>query len=208
MTEDTWLRSTSLKAMLAIIKGKVSDRKLQLFACACGRRNSHKMQNYYDQHVLDVAERYADGLASKDALATAFDRGDECPTDDLDAAEFIAHDSFEYACFEADCAARDAQHGGTTQEQVRSLLCTLLRDIVGNPFRPCAIDRSWGIQNARTVMKTARFIYERRAFDRLPKLADALEKADCVNAEVLQHCRDQGPHVRGCWLVDLLLGRS
>ena len=49
---------------------------------------------------------------------------------------------------------------------------------------------------------------EERAFDRLPILADALEDAGCDNADILNHCRSAGPHVRGCWVVDLVLGRS
>ncbi len=54
----------------------------------------------------------------------------------------------------------------------------------------------------------ARSIYDDRAFDRLPVLADALEDAGCTDAAILDHCRGPGPHVRGCWVVDLILGKS
>jgi hypothetical protein len=52
----------------------------------------------------------------------------------------------------------------------------------------------------------ARAVYDERAFDRLPILADALEEAGCDSAELLAHCRNSGPHVRGCWAVDAVRG--
>jgi hypothetical protein len=58
------------------------------------------------------------------------------------------------------------------------------------------------------VDRLASHIYDSRAFDRLPILADALEEAGCKDAEILAHCRGPGPHVRGCWVVDLVLGKE
>ena len=81
----------------------------------------------------------------------------------------------------------------------------LVRDIFGNPFRPVTLDPSWQTPN---VLALAETIYEERAFERLPILADALMDAGCDDEEALSHCRSSGPHVRGCWLVDLLLGKS
>ena len=57
-------------------------------------------------------------------------------------------------------------------------------------------------------MALARTIYEERAFDGMPVLSDALEEAGCNDADILDHCRQAGPHVRGCWVVDLILGKS
>lgn len=84
----------------------------------------------------------------------------------------------------------------------------LLRDLFGNPFRPVTSDPAWLTWNEATVVKLAQGIYADRAFDRLPVLADALEDAGCNNADILAHCRHPGPHVRGCWVVDLLTGWS
>jgi hypothetical protein len=81
----------------------------------------------------------------------------------------------------------------------------LLRDIFGNPFRPAAIDPRW---LTSTAVSLAGAIYEERAFDRLPILADALEDAGCDNADILTHLRGEGPHARGCWAVDLVLGKG
>jgi hypothetical protein len=83
-----------------------------------------------------------------------------------------------------------------------------LRDLFGNPFRPLAINPAWLAWNDGTVVKLAQSIYDDRAFDRLPILADALEDAGCNDAELLSHLRGPGPHVRGCWALDLILGRS
>jgi hypothetical protein len=82
----------------------------------------------------------------------------------------------------------------------------LLRDIFGNPFRPVKLKPAW---LTSTVVQLARGIYEERAFDRMPILADALQDAGCDNDDVLDHCRDaKQVHVRGCWVVDLVLGKS
>ena len=81
----------------------------------------------------------------------------------------------------------------------------LLRDILGNPFRPVAVDPDW---LTSTVVALARQMYESRDFSPMPVLADALQAAGCDNEDILAHCRGPGPHVRGCWMVDLLLGKS
>ncbi|MBA4191171.1 MAG: hypothetical protein C0467_24590 [Planctomycetaceae bacterium] len=80
----------------------------------------------------------------------------------------------------------------------------LLREIIGNPFRPVSLDPVWLTSD---VVALARGIYEERAFDRMPILADALQDAGCDNADILDHCRGNSPHVRGCWVVDLVLGK-
>ena len=80
----------------------------------------------------------------------------------------------------------------------------LLRDIFGNPFRPVSLDPSW---LKPSVLRFAQATYDDRAFINMPILADALEEAGCTNADVLSHCRSEGPHVRGCWVVDLILGK-
>ncbi len=81
-------------------------------------------------------------------------------------------------------------------------------EIFGNPFRAALLNATWLQWNDNTVQKMAKAIYIKHAFDRLPILADALEEAGCNNAEILDHCRSPGPHVRGCWVVDLLLGKG
>ena len=82
---------------------------------------------------------------------------------------------------------------------------TLLRDVAGNPFRPMTFHPGWRSEMARTLART---IYEGRAFDQLPALAEVLERVGCHDPDVLGHCRGPGPHVRGCWAIRLVLGRE
>jgi hypothetical protein len=84
----------------------------------------------------------------------------------------------------------------------------LIRDLFGNPFRSITIDFVWLAWNNETIPKLAEAIYDERRFADLPILADALEEAGCDNADLLNHCRQPGEHVRGCWVVDRLLGKS
>jgi hypothetical protein len=83
--------------------------------------------------------------------------------------------------------------------------CGFLHDIFGNPFRPATIDPSW---LTSTVVSLARTIYDARSFELMPVLADALMDAGCGSEDVLDHCRGPNNHVRGCYVVDLLLNRS
>ncbi|MBA4191444.1 MAG: hypothetical protein C0467_25985 [Planctomycetaceae bacterium] len=80
-----------------------------------------------------------------------------------------------------------------------------LRDIFGNPFRQVAVNPFW---LTSTVVALAEHIYQERAFDQMPILADALQDAGCDNEEILNHCRQSGEHVRGCWLIDILTRRK
>jgi hypothetical protein len=90
----------------------------------------------------------------------------------------------------------------------------MLRDLFGNPFRPASLDPDWLTWKDGTIPKMAQTIYEARELpsghldrDRLAILGDALEDAGCSDPEILGHCQGPGPHVRGCWVVDLLLGK-
>jgi hypothetical protein len=98
----------------------------------------------------------------------------------------------------------DLMDGATSGE--RAAQADLLRDIFGNPFRPVAFGPEW---RSDTAVSLARHIYESRDFSTMPILADALQDAGCDNADILNHCRDpQQVHVRGCWVVDLVLGKA
>jgi len=80
-----------------------------------------------------------------------------------------------------------------------------LRDIFGNPFRPVAFAPEW---RTDTVVALARQMYDAREFGAMPILADALQDAGCEEGQILEHCRGTGPHVRGCWVVDFVLGKE
>jgi hypothetical protein len=99
-------------------------------------------------------------------------------------------------------------HRRTAKEDERNSQLSLFRDIIGNPFRPAIVEPAWLAWSDGIVRRLARTIYEVRAFERMPILADALEEAGCDNADILKHCRQPGEHVRGCWVVDLILGMT
>ncbi len=80
----------------------------------------------------------------------------------------------------------------------------LIHEVYGNPFSPAPLDRAWLTSD---VIALATAIHDQRAFERMPELADALERVGCDNEEVLSHCRQSGGHVRGCWLLDAILGK-
>ena len=129
-------------------------------------------------------------------------------------------DAADYCTRAVDCADSlllgvkpevvEQDDGLETESGIRRAIADLLRDIFGNPFRPSLPPPpavlAW---NDSTVPRIAAGIYEERAFDRMPILADALLDAGCENEEILQHCRQQkGVHTRGCWVIDLHLGKE
>ncbi len=102
-------------------------------------------------------------------------------------------------------AWKAAEKAEAEAEAEAEALSQLLRDVVGHPFRPVTVEPRWLTSN---VVGLARTIYDDRAHDHLPVLADALMDAGCDVEELLQHCRSEGLHARGCWAVDLLLEKE
>jgi hypothetical protein len=191
-----------------------SDRKFRLLTAACCRflwRTAHlpfaDLPLYRDQGWLDRIERLADGELTPADAATVEEywelpvhafTGDEIP--------------LRYGCLNPPRLLW--QFGATTPilpmfewffPQPSALGCELVRDVFGNPFRPRAFDPAW---RTAAAVELARSAYDRRDFGLLPILADALQEAGCEDAGVLAHCRAGGPHVRGCWVVDGVLGKE
>jgi hypothetical protein len=98
--------------------------------------------------------------------------------------------------------------GAPGETQSGRLLGAWRHDLFDGYGRPVTISPAWLSWNDGTVVKLARTIYDDRGFEDLPVLADALEDAGCTDEAILGHCRGPGPHVRGCWVVDLLLGKG
>jgi hypothetical protein len=105
----------------------------------------------------------------------------------------------------ADQSVESEKIMGWTAIDPNAILADVLREIIGNRFRPAAIDAKW---LTATVRSLAQQMYESRDFSTMPVLADALEEAGCTNADLLSHVRGPGPHVRGCWALDLIFGKS
>jgi hypothetical protein len=97
---------------------------------------------------------------------------------------------------------------GVAARAEATIQARLLRGVFGNPSRPASIDAAWLRWNDGVVLKIAQGIYDEHAFNRLPILGDALLDAGCDDEDILAHCRSKGPHIRGCWVIDLILGKE
>jgi len=228
MTEQEWLECTDDAQLWEsdVLWDRASERKYQLFAVAWCRRIWHLFPNEWSRHAVETLERVAEGLCDEAALQAAWDLFESLsPDPHADLSETQAHAlSAALTCVidkeyrlatvaSAYCqgAIRASQRRTDFEEDIQRLEkddCDLIRELFGNPFRPIAVNPSWLMWNDGTVIKLAQGIYNDLAFDRLPILADALEEAGCNNAHILAHCRQPGEHVRGCWVVDLILGKE
>ncbi len=229
MTEVEWLNCTAPEAMIRFLDNhfpEVEDedpavwfvgRKLRLFAVACCRHIEHLLTDSRSRKALEVIERYVDGMArSTERRQASVHAG--AVVGDLEgvidgrfqaawAASSAIDDVFDEPtdCCEAAKVAAAASRSKSSEETYQA---ALLRDVFGNPYRPLNLRPEWLVWASGTVVKMAKAIYDERAFDRLPILADALEDAGCDNADILAHLRGPGPHVRGCWVVDLILSKG
>jgi hypothetical protein len=224
MTEVEWLSATDPRAMLQHLSegGQPSERKARLFAVAVCRRIWPLLADERSRGAVEVAERFAEGQADARELAaaTAAVEGAIAGWGLAENAIWRAARSALWldagsAAHEAAFAACCGDRGGPAERRFGPLYaamsaeqaaqCGLLRDIVGNPFRPPRLEPAF---LTPAVAPIARRAYDERDFAALPVLADALEDAGCTEAELLGHLRSAGPHVRGCWAIDLLLGKS
>jgi hypothetical protein len=202
--------------MLSQLEGRKTDRKVRLFAAACGRV------------ILDELTQVATTFREFDppnpvaVIQTAEDHADDPTAVALEAANRHARQTADLCArhmhFSVDSIYRSILPrfrllAWITTERVGGLApavdpgtqCRLLRCVFYNPFRPVTADPSWFTS---TVTALAHGIYVDRAFDRLPIFADALQDTGCNHDDLLNHCRGSGPHARGCWVVDLVLGKS
>jgi hypothetical protein len=198
MNSSEWLGSKSPEEMLdwlaEQLDDRVSERKLRLFTCATKYAIWHLM-NDNERSLTRLFEAFADGQASKTALYVAI-VGRE-PTEE---PEFYPYT----VCDAMDDSWATAQRSGDPESAFPSQ-ASFLRDIFGNPFLPIAAAPAW---QTSTVVGLAKTIYDERRFDRMAGLADELCRAGCPNPEILEHCHQAADHVRGCWVVDLLLAKS
>jgi hypothetical protein len=219
MTGAEWLSCTDSRPMLNFLRGKTSDRKLRLFGAACLRRMEDEFPDQETDTAVRVAEEYADGLVGSNVLKKA-----RTATERL--TKFESMNRLRIAASQL-CALEISYSVSSVLELLfdharegkwlppflpssrMSFSSSLLREITGTlPFKSVSLEPDWLAWNDRTIPKLAQAIYDDRAFDRLAILADALEDAGCTDAAILAHCRQPGTHVRGCWVVDLLLGKE
>jgi hypothetical protein len=232
MTEIVWLVSTDPAQMLELVRYKTSDRKLRLLACACCRLHWNHLTDANLRNAIEVSERFADQEATPAQLSAASRKARRAVAK-LREAEAASHEQVRRLM---DAGVRDIPQydyvamlaaeaiSGIAYKAINLVLWIvrrdlwpveidptqrdkpgLLRDIFGNPCRPVTLDPTW---QTSTVTALAQRMYESRDFSAMPILADALQDAGCDHPDTLDHCHDNGPHVRGCWLVDLLLEKT
>jgi hypothetical protein len=236
MIEEAWLSSTDTAWMLFRAEVESSFRKLALFQLECSRQLCERFPAEWTIHellreaylVVDdptigplasialLAHEYAEATATRLNRLVEQSRGKMRRSVQEASREGVAANLLHMAVsaegwwrqvteiddplLAAQYAALEGQREAVCRENLH-----LLRCIVGNPFRPVTIHDSW---RSEAVVALAAAIYTERAFDRLPILADALQEAECDHPDVLEHCRRAGPHTRGCWVVDSVLGKS
>jgi hypothetical protein len=206
MTEAEWLASENAGDLLQFLRYFAGGpplekraRKYRLFACACVRRTPGLLADEVSRNTVALVERLADHQTIAEALAEARAAGVTVVRKMLLRSPRMAATDVYYSLCRSDAPP-----------------ASLLRCIFGNPFRPSPPPPpgvlAW---SDGTVRRLAEAIYEERRMPegtldpaRLAILADALLDAGCDNDDLIQHCRSDGPHVRGCWAVDLILGKS
>jgi hypothetical protein len=180
--------------MLALVRGP-SPRKVCLLGCACVRTAWGRLKDPRSRAAVEAAERLADGLLSPEEVEGARRRGYEA-----------ARGGWAWPPYSAVETLLGDGLGGCRPAS-RTQRCDFIRDLFGPlPFREVGFDLAW---LTPSVLSIARRAYDERDFTALPVLADALADAGCDVEDLLRHCRERGlAHCRGCWAIDLLLGKG
>jgi hypothetical protein len=225
MTEQEWLTTTN-PYDLTHYKACRSERKRRLLSCAFARHALFLIPDERYHLAVEMAERYADGIATDDEVRATrrvmnkawkdrqfMEAGHHAATAvlaTLNKEAVGAVHGWEAAAAARASLARPAWDRGRDEETRNQ--CILAHDVFGNPFRPVTIDPKWLTGN---VLGLAQAVYEGRHMpegtldlNRLAILADALEESGCDNSDILTHCRQWELHVRGCWVVDLLMCKN
>ena len=180
--------------------GRATD--VELGAAVRSAHRVRRKRNFLERAVYDAARSAGDALGVAHNVARAF-AFEAAPNPSPTHISRVVDDQFVMEEVPPN-AARLAWN--TAYASFLRLESSFLRDIFGSlPFCPLLLDPTW---RTPTVVELAQAIYDNRAFDRMPELADALQAAGCDNDEILSHCRGPGLHVRGCWVVDLVLGKA
>jgi hypothetical protein len=228
MTESEWDSCAYPVAMLRALLAsrKVSDRRWRLFACGCCRRIWDRFPDPRNRDLVAAVEEFPDGRFEDPALEAALVASSAC--EEVCRAEpafWVAkHLGRGFYKFPATVSAMSVAsqvlrilanaRGGETEASPLGLpdeaMAGLVRDVFGPVlFRAVSLRPEVLVWNDRLVARLAQTIYDEKRWGDMPVLADALLDAGCDSEEVLQHCREQGAiHTRGCFVLDLLLGKG
>ncbi len=222
MSEPAWLSCIRPYGPLEFVKRRASDRQLRLFSCACCRRIWSLIDQQLYRDAVEVAEQYADQLiigkvrkSLSKRVRVDYKQSWSRPQANRKAGyaalmclqkNIAWHPVSQEAAVWAVCATASESERDATEAAEYAAQVVLLRDIFGPlPFRPMIASPRWLTSGVVTL---AQQMYDSRDFAPMSLLANALEEAGCANADVLAHCRGPGPHVRGCFAIDLILGKN
>jgi hypothetical protein len=218
MTEAEWLACDPDEMYFrAVAQLKSSARKKDLFCLACARLiwnlledDARKPFQWLEEHVGEREQPRSTGHVRElfeGAARSLYDAHHRREGGVSGAAVHVAYDFwagwYEYA-FPNLCEDY-AIFRDVLGEKPHNLLVSIIRDTFGNPFRPVTFAHEW---HTSTAVAIARQMYESCNFSPMPILADALQDAGCDNEDILNHCRQPGAHVRGCWVVDAVLDKK
>jgi hypothetical protein len=206
--ESEWWRVRNPAPMLGFLEGRASDRKLRLVMVAWCRRAWDSLPKPIREFV-DATDRYVEGELTGEELMGYRDGYVEERLRDYGYSEpsdwTAPQNPWTDACESFNYGGRNFLNIIVQQQSQTDLL----REIFGPlPFRPVTVQPSWVQWNDGTVLHLAQSIYDDRRFEDLPILADALEDSGCTDTDILGHCRSGRDHVRGCWVVDLVLRKT
>ena len=222
MTEADWWAARRQVELARWLRAGANPaaRKSRLFALACCRAVQRYLADWPCEIYVDLVEQLADGHITAEHVPERIDsitmgwgpsamkwRTYRTTLDRADAAlrrAFFGTPGYDDEPLVAPQDASEALRG--THFGCEEAFIPYLHEIFGPlPFRDTTVAPAW---RTTDVLALARGVYDEKAFDRMPILADALQDAGCDNEEVLNHCRAAGwEHVRGCWVIDLLLGK-
>jgi hypothetical protein len=217
MTEAQWLASEDPDQMLVEVNRDDADgqiaRKLRLFACGCCRRVWSAITDERGRAAVETAERFADGQEAARAMRVVVKAAWKVVTaTHYDPVNRLAHDCAWHDPYGAAVGATQAASRLEAPIFSPAEVAGLVREVFGNPFRPASRLESCLTAQA---LRLAQASYAERELPsghldsaRLAVLSDALEEAGCTNEAILSHLRSSGPHVRGCWALDLILGKQ
>jgi hypothetical protein len=221
LNSSDWQRCTAPSHLLYFLRFLASDRKLRLCACACGHALESDLRAACEKRAIAIAGRFADGKAGIVDMAAA--RAEVLAWDAQHPTQYEWHekyqnvipvshelaphqvtyavleeDAWQAACLAALCFWRPEQ------PDHQPIACQIIRDIFPYPLGSFRLE-----PGCRTpgVVALAQTIYDGRLFHRMPELGDALAVNGCHDPAILNHCRSDGMHVRGCWVLDLVLDK-
>jgi hypothetical protein len=197
--------------LLACYPGPGSPRRQRLLSAALGRLWLGQASDPLLSRAIDLVEWLADGEAGEAERVALLAEVERKLAQDQWVSWDVPQEPWVLRCRLAEELLTtppaglvewfDVSPEWEQRQPDNESILSLIRDVYGSSFPPVALAPHWGAPGAAAL---ARVIYQERAFGELPILADALEEAGCTNAAILDHCRGPGPHVRGCWVVDLL----